>query len=116
MKITICTPTYNEKENIELLYSKIKDLFTKLDCEYEHLVIDNNSNDGTIEVLKKIASNDKKFKVIINSKNYGHIKSPFHGLLQTDSDATILMASDFQNPIELIPQYIEKWKSGSKIV
>ena len=116
MKITICTPTYNEKENIELLYSKIKDLFTKLDCEYEHLVIDNNSNDGTIEVLKKIASNDKKFKVIINSKNYGHIKSPFHGLLQTDSDATILMAADFQDPIELIPQYIEKWKSGSKIV
>ena len=116
MKITICTPTYNEKENIELLYSKIKDLFTKLDCEYEHLVIDNNSNDGTIDVLKKIASNDKKFKVIINSKNYGHIKSPFHGLLQTDSDATILMASDFQDPIELIPQYIEKWKSGSKIV
>ena len=55
-------------------------------------------------------------KVIINNKNYGHIKSPFHGLLQTESDATILMASDFQDPIELIPKYIEKWKAGSKIV
>jgi polyisoprenyl-phosphate glycosyltransferase len=116
MKITICTPTYNEKENIKELYSKIKDTFTKLDYEYEHMVIDNNSSDGTIDVLKEIASKDKKFKVIINSKNYGHIKSPFHGLLQTDSDATILMASDFQDPIELIPQYIEKWKNGSKIV
>ncbi len=94
MKITVCTPTYNEKENIRELYSEIKDVFTKLDCEYEHLVIDNNSNDGTIEILKEIASKDKKFKVIINSKNYGHIKSPFHGLLQTDSDATILMASE----------------------
>ncbi len=116
MKITICTPTYNEKENIKELYSKIKDAFAKLDCEYEHMVIDNNSSDGTIDILKEIAFKDKKFKVIINSKNYGHIKSPFHGLLQTDSDATILMASDFQDPIELIPQYIEKWKNGSKIV
>jgi glycosyltransferase involved in cell wall biosynthesis len=116
MKITVCTPTYNEKDNIRELYSKIKDVFSELDCEYEHLVIDNNSNDGTIEILKEIASKDKKFKVIINSKNYGHIKSPFYGLLQSDSDATILMASDFQDPVELIPQYIEKWKNGSKIV
>jgi len=116
MKITVCTPTYNEKDNIRELYSKIKDVFSELDCEYEHMVIDNNSNDGTIEILKEIASKDKKFKVIINSKNYGHIKSPFYGLLQSDSDATILMASDFQDPVELIPQYIEKWKNGSKIV
>jgi len=116
MKITVCTPTYNEKENIRELYFKIKDVFTELDCEYEHMVIDNNSNDGTIEILKEIASKDKKFKVIINSRNYGHIKSPFYGLLQTDSDATILMASDFQDPVKLIPQYIEKWKNGSKIV
>ena len=57
----------------------------------------------------------KKFKVIINSKNYGHIKSPFYGLLQSDSDATILMASDFQDPVELIPQYIEKWFSPCRV-
>ena len=116
MKITVCTPTFNEKENIRELYSKIKDVFKNLNYDYEHLVIDNNSNDGTIEILKEIASEDKKFKVIINSKNYGHIKSPFHGLLQSDGDATILMASDFQDPIELITAYIQKWQSGSKIV
>ena len=116
MKITVCTPTFNEKENIRELYSKIKDIFKKLNYDYEHLVIDNNSNDGTIEILKEIALEDKKFKVIINSKNYGHIKSPFHGLLQSDGDATILMASDFQDPVELIPKYIEEWEKGSKIV
>ena len=116
MKITVCTPTFNEKENIRELYSKIKDIFKKLNYDYEHLVIDNNSNDGTIEILKEIALEDKKFKVIINSKNYGHIKSPFHGLLQSDGDATILMASDFQDPLDLIPTYIKKWQSGSKIV
>ena len=116
MKITVCTPTFNEKENIRELYSKIKDVFKNLNYDYEHLVIDNNSSDGTIEILKEIASEDKKFKVIINSKNYGHIKSPFHGLLQSDGDATILMASDFQDPLDLIPTYIKKWQSGSKIV
>ena len=116
MKITVCTPTYNEKENIHKLYLEIKNTFKEIDCEYEHLVIDNNSNDGTIDVLKDICKNDKNFKVIINNKNYGHIRSPFYGLLQSDSDATILMASDFQDPVKLIPQYIEKWKNGSKIV
>jgi glycosyltransferase involved in cell wall biosynthesis len=116
MKIAICTPTYNERENIRELYLQIKNIFKKLNYDYEHIVIDNNSNDGTVEILKEISSTDKKFKVILNSKNYGHIKSPFYGLLQTNADATILMASDFQDPVELIPQYIEKWKNGSKIV
>ena len=60
MKITVCTPTFNEKENIRELYSKIKDIFKKLNYDYEHLVIDNNSNDGTIEILKEIALEDKK--------------------------------------------------------
>lgn len=116
MKITVCTPTFNEKDNILNLYKKIKETFEKIECEYDHLIIDNNSSDGTIEILRNICKQDKNVKVIINNKNYGHIKSPFHGLLQTESDATILMASDFQDPIELIPKYIEKWKAGSKIV
>ena len=116
MKISVCTPTYNEKENILKLYSEIKKIFVDNNLEYEHVVIDNNSDDGTIEILKDICKKDKNFKVIINQKNYGHIRSPFYGLLQTSGDATILMSSDFQDPVELIPKYIEKWKSGKKIV
>ena len=116
MMISIVTPTYNEIENIEILCSKIKDEFNKLNCEYEHIIIDNNSSDGTVEKIKQLASKDKKLKIIINSKNYGHIRSPFYGLLQTSGDASILMASDFQDPVELIPKYIEEWKKGNKIV
>ena len=116
MKISVCTPTYNEKDNILKLYSEIKKIFKENNLEYEHVVIDNNSNDGTIDILKDICKKDKNFKVIINQKNYGHIRSPFYGLLQTNGDATILMSSDFQDPIELIPKYIEQWKSGEKIV
>ncbi len=116
MKISIITPTYNEIENIEKLYLEIKKQINKLQYEYEHIIIDNNSTDGTIKKIKDLASKDKNLKVIINSRNYGHIKSPFYGLLQSNGDASILMASDFQDPIELIPRYIEEWKKGNKIV
>ena len=115
-KISIVTPTYNEGENIEKLCSGIRQEMEKLNIDYEHIVIDNSSTDKTIEILKEICSRDKKVKVIINSKNYGHIRSPYYGLLQSSGDACILMAADFQDPVELISQYIEKWQNGSKIV
>jgi len=116
MKISVVTPTYNEIENIEKLYSDIKQEFNKLDYEYEHIIIDNNSQDGTIAKIKELALKDKNLKIIINSKNYGHIRSPYYGLLQTSGDATILMASDFQDPVELIPKYIGAWEEGNKVV
>ena len=95
MKISIITPTYNEIENVEKLYSEIKNEFVKMNCDYEHIIIDNNSTDGTINKIKDLASKDKNLKLIINSKNYGHIRSPFYGLLQSSGDASILMAADF---------------------
>jgi glycosyltransferase involved in cell wall biosynthesis len=116
MKISIVTPTYNEQENIELLYNEIRNIFLKQKINYEHIVIDNNSNDNTQSILKKLANEDKNLKLILNFNNYGHIKSPFHGILQADGDAVILIASDFQDPLNLIPIFINKWKLGSKIV
>ena len=115
-KISIVTPTFNEEENIEKLCLGIKVEMEKLKIDYEHIVIDNCSTDKTINVLKSICTKDKNVKVIVNTKNFGHIKSPFYGILQSSGDACILMASDFQDPLELISKYIQKWKSGSKIV
>ena len=97
MKISIVTPTFNEIENIEKIYEEIKNKLKEINCDYEHIIIDNNSTDGTINKIKQLAKEDTNLKIIINSKNYGHIRSPFYGLLQTNSDATILMASDFQD-------------------
>ena len=91
-KISIVTPTFNEELNIEILCTAIKKEMQKLNLDYEHIIIDNSSTDNTIKILKEICSNDKKVKVIINSKNYGHIKSPFHGILQSTGDACLLMA------------------------
>jgi glycosyltransferase involved in cell wall biosynthesis len=115
-KISIVTPTYNEEGNIEKLCLDIKQEMKKINLDYEHIVIDNSSTDKTIEILRKICRNDKNVKVIINSRNFGHIRSPYYGLLQSSGDACILMASDFQDPVDMIPKYLEEWKKGSKIV
>ena len=115
-KISIVTPTFNEEDNIQKLCSSVKAEMEKLNIDYEHIVIDNCSTDKTIENLKEICTKDKNVKVIINARNFGHIKSPFHGILQSSGDACILMASDFQDPVELISTYIQKWQEGSKIV
>ena len=115
-KISIVTPTYNEEGNIELLCQKIKNEFSKINYDYEHIIIDNNSTDKTVSILRSICKSDKKVKAIINNKNYGHITSPFYGLLQSTGDATILIASDFQDPVELIPDLINKWKNDHKVV
>ena len=115
-KISIITPTYNEQENIEKIYLSISSEMKKLNFDYEHIVIDNNSNDKTIDILKNLASKDKKLKVIINTRNFGHLKSPIHGLLQASGDAIILLSSDFQDPPELIPDYISEWEKGHKVV
>ena len=113
--ISIVTPTFNEEENIEKLCSEIKNEMKKFDYEYEHIIIDNSSTDNTVGKLRKICLEDKNVKVIINTKNFGHIKSPFYGILQSSGDACILMASDFQDPIYLISEFIKKWTEGSKI-
>ena len=115
-KISIVTPTFNEEENIEKLCLKISEEMKKLNYDYEHIIIDNHSDDKTISIIKKIAEKDKKIKVIINARNFGHIRSPIYGMLQASGDACIMMSSDFQDPPELIPRYISEWEKGNKII
>jgi polyisoprenyl-phosphate glycosyltransferase len=114
--ISVVTPCFNEEENVEELYKQVKAVFSGLNYCYEHLFIDNASTDRTREILRKIASHDPRIKVILNTRNYGHIRSPYHALLQTHSDASIVMACDFQDPPEKIPEFIKKWEEGYKIV
>lgn len=114
-KISIMTPCYNEEENVFELYSRVKDIFKGLDYQYEYLFIDNCSTDKTVSILEDIASKDKNVKIIENSRNFGHVRSPWHGLLQTEGDATIVMCADFQDPPELIPELIKKWEDGYKM-
>ena len=114
--VSIITPTFNEVENIEKLSLKIKEVCYENNINYEQIIIDNDSNDGTIEVIKKLTTKYKNIKAIINQSNFGHIKSPHYALLQSQGDASIVMTSDFQSPPELIVNYYNKWISGSKVV
>lgn len=115
--ISILTPCFNEEENVEELYNRVRYEILKLGrYRYEHLFIDNNSSDRTVEILKRIASQDHNVKVIVNARNFGHIRSPHHALLQTSGDAVIGMVADLQDPPELIPQLIEKWEEGWPLV
>ena len=115
--ISIVSPTFNEAENIEELYSRIKEVISKLeDYEFEIIIIDNDSKDGTQDILRSIASKDKNFKVILNNRNFGHIRSPYFGILQAKGLAAIYLASDLQNPPELIPDIISRWEKGFKLV
>jgi glycosyltransferase involved in cell wall biosynthesis len=115
-KISIVTPTFNEELNIEKLCDLISEEMKKLNYEYEHIVIDNSSTDSTVSILRKKALIDKNLKVIINSRNFGHIKSPVHGILQASGEAVILMTSDFQDPVSLISIYLKEWEKGHKVV
>lgn len=115
--ISIVTPTYNEEQNIKLLCDEIRlkmNSYTNLN--YEHIVIDNDSSDDTQNILRNCAKDDKKIKLIFNRRNFGWVRSFYHGLLQADGDAVIMLASDFQDPLELIDEYIKKWQDGSNIV
>jgi glycosyltransferase involved in cell wall biosynthesis len=114
--VSIVTPTFNEVNNIEKLSLRIKEICDLNNINYEQIIIDNDSKDGTIEIIKKLTSKYKNIKAIINQSNFGHIKSPYHALLESKGDATITMTSDFQSPPELIIDYYNKWISGSKVV
>ena len=110
--ISIVTPCFNEKDNIDELCTRIAATMSTLNYRYEHIFIDNCSTDGTIKKIKEIAAKDNKVKLIVNVRNFGHIKSPYHALLQAHGDACILIASDLQDPPEMIKDFIEKWEAG----
>jgi glycosyltransferase involved in cell wall biosynthesis len=114
--LSIVTPTFNEVNNIEKLSLKIKEVCDLNNINYEQIIIDNDSKDGTIEIIRKLTSNHKNIKAIINQSNFGHVKSPYHALLESQGDATIIMTSDFQSPPELIVNYYNKWILGSKVI
>lgn len=116
-KITFVSPTFNEESNVEELYQrivKIWDLFPNY--EFDLIVIDNCSTDSTVEILKRLATTDRRIKIIINTRNFGHIRSPYYGIIQSNADATVYLASDLQDPPELIPKFLREWEDGFKVV
>lgn len=116
--ISIVIPCLNEVSNLVLLYTELKKIFKSYKGTYnfEIIFIDNKSDDGTRDLLKKFAMDNKDVKLIFNARNFGVIKSPYYGLLQATGDACILMCADLQDPPELIHKFLLHWKEGFDIV
>jgi len=115
--ITILTPCRNERENVREMHSQIWRIVEQLpNLSFEHLFIDNDSNDGTQDELRTLARENPAVKVIFNQRNFGHVRSPYHGLLQAGGRAVIVVAADLQDPPELLPEFIRLWQEGHKVV
>lgn len=115
--ISIATGCYNESGNIREFYARIKAVFELLpEYDWEIVIADNGSQDGTREILREIAAEDKRFKVILNSNNFGIVRSGYNALMNTSGDAVVLMCSDLQDPPELIPVFLQRWEEGNIVV
>ncbi len=116
--ISIVVPCYNEEENVEALADALRQMFAKdlSAYRYELLFIDNDSKDGTRDIIRRLCRQDKGIRGIFNAKNFGQFNSPYYAMLQTSGDCTVLMAADFQDPVEMIPKYVKEWENGYKIV
>ena len=116
-KLSIVSGCFNEAGNVEELVARVAKVMSALpQYDYEQIIIDNASTDGTQEILRKLAAENPRLKVILNARNFGHIRSPYYGLMQGKGDAVIYVASDLQEPPELIPDFLKKWEEGAKAV
>lgn len=115
--ISVVTPCYNEEENVREVYAQVKAVFERLGrFTYEHIFIDNASKDRTVAVLRELAAADPNVKVIVNARNFGHIRSPYYGLLQAHGDAVVSIVADLQDPPALIEDFLKKWEEGFLVV
>ena len=115
--ISIVSPCYNEEGNVIPLTDRVRELFSTLpQYRYEHVIIDNNSTDRTVDELREIAARDPHVKVIVNARNFGHIRSPQHAILEATGDAVVVLLSDLQDPPELIVEFLREWENGYPIV
>ena len=115
--ISIMTPCYNEEDNVLNVYNQVREVMVGIGrYEYEHVFIDNSSTDKTVAILRSIAAVDKNVKIIVNARNFGHIRSPIHALFQCRGDAVIGIVADLQDPPPMIVDMIREWENGAYCV
>lgn len=112
------TPCFNEADGIEECVIAVRVLFENqlADYDYEHLLIDNQSTDKTVAILRRLASSDSHVKVIVNSRNFGLARSPYHAFLEASGDAVVPIVADLQTPLDVIPKMVNEWESGAMLV
>lgn len=115
--VSVVTGSFNEADNVQTMYERLCAVFAKLpQYRFEIIWIDNHSTDDTVARLKAIAARDPRLKLIVNTRNFGAVRSGYHALLQARGDAAVLMASDLQDPPELIEDFLVHWERGFNLV
>ncbi|MGP8247456.1 MAG: glycosyltransferase family 2 protein [Bryobacteraceae bacterium] len=115
--ISVITGCFNEEENVEELYTRVRAVMAGLGCyRYEHIFIDNASTDRTVAVLKRLAAADSNVRLIVNARNFGHVRSPMHAFHQAAGDCVVSVVADLQDPPEMIADMIREWENGFSMV
>ena len=117
--VSVVTPCYNEDQNVEDCHRALKQVFERdlPDCDFEHIFCDNASSDASVEVLRRLAAQDPRVKVVVNARNYGPFRSTFNGLKHAKGDAVVvLFAADLKDPPEVIVEFVREWRNGAEVV
>lgn len=115
--VSVVTPCYNEEANVTEVYQRVRAVMAELPAyRYEHIFIDNDSRDTTVAILKELARQDRNVKIIVNSRNFGHLRSHVHAIYQSFGDAVMLLFADLQDPPELLRDMLLEWERGTMIV
>ncbi|MFL6735171.1 MAG: glycosyltransferase family 2 protein [Sphingomicrobium sp.] len=115
-EISVVIPCYNEEENAAAIAAAVVQELEKVSSSFDILFIDNGSTDRTVEIVRGLCASDPRIKLIVNTRNFGQLRSPTHALFQATGRAVIGIVADFQDPPELIPEFVRRWRAGAEIV
>lgn len=114
--LSIVIPCYNEEENAAAICAAVIAQLEPLNLSFDIIFIDNDSTDRTVEIIRHLCEADPRVRLIVNTRNYGQMRSPTHGIYQARGRAVIGMCADFQDPPELLPEFVRRWQAGADIV
>lgn len=115
-KYSFIIPVYNEEEVITVVYQRIVAVIDELDGGSEIIIINDGSTDGSINVIRRLQQQDRRVSFLSLARNFGHQVAVTAGLNYVRGKAIIILDADLQDPPELVPAMIEKWKEGSEVV
>lgn len=114
--LSVVIPCYNEEENAAAICRAVISQLEPLNLSFDVIFIDNDSTDRTVEIIRSLCQADPRVRLIVNTRNYGQMRSPTHGIYQARGRAVIGMCADFQDPPELLPEFVRRWQAGADIV
>lgn len=115
-RLSIIAPVFNEEGNIELLYKRLSEVMATIDDSWELIMVNDGSTDDSLRLMRTVAANDARVKIINFARNFGHQTAVTAGIDYASGHAVILIDADLQDPPELIADMIERWEAGYEVV